>query len=98
MTARRVLATAAGLLLLLGAGGCGRTTLEIQSDTCWQGTVNKTQIYLDGCGNKTYKFSSGFKCARLNKRTGEGTLRARIRKKQVWIETTVPYGAIDVCN
>ncbi len=34
MTSRRVLATFAGLLLL-GAGGCARATLDIQSDTCW---------------------------------------------------------------
>lgn len=59
--------------------------------------MNKNQIYIEGCGDKTYKFSSGFKCAQLSKRSREGTLRARIRKKQVWVETTAPYGTIDVC-
>ncbi len=85
------------LALALAAGGCGKTRLDIQSDTCWDGWVNQT-INVHGCGNKSYDITSGFKCAEVSKTTPNGYLRVRIKKRAVWVETTDPYGTVRVCD
>ncbi len=84
-------------VLALTACGCSKTRLEVESNTCWDGLIND-QVRLNGCGNKTYDITSGFKCAVLQKQTTVGYLRARIKSRQVWIETTDEYGIIRVCK
>ena len=90
----RVLAAA---LLALTLSGCTHT-LQIESDTSWEGVVNDGAVPIHGQGNVTYKLSGGFKCARLHKQLGQGFLRARIDKSADWTETTAPFGHIEVCH
>ncbi len=83
--------------LAMVACGCSKTRLEVESNTCWDGLIND-QVHIHACGNANYDVTSGFNCAVLQKQTTMGYLRARIKKRQVWIETTAEYGLIRVCK
>jgi len=85
------------LILALAAGGCSKTRLEVESDTCWDGLINGT-VHIGACGNKNYDVTSGFKCAELQKQTAVGLLRARIVDRTVWVETSEPFGLIKLCK
>lgn len=87
-----------GLMLLLAAGsGCSqRTRIEVQSDTCWSGFVDR-QARLEECGDKSYRVTGNMDCVSLSKQTPEGYLRVRIEGGP-WAETTAAFGTVSVCR
>ena len=92
-----VCAVLAVLTVLVALSGCSkRYRVEIQSDTCWQGSIDNTQN-ISGCGNSTYKVVGPMNCAVLNKTSPQGYLRVRIDGR-AWAETSDPYGSIEACQ
>lgn len=87
-----------GLVALLAAGsGCSkRTRIEVQSDTCWEGFVDR-QARLEACGDKSYRVTGTIECVTLQKTTANGTLRVRIESGP-WAETTAAFGSVSVCQ
>ena len=84
-----------GALLLLG--GCSKQfRVEIQSDTCWTGTINGDQGISD-CGNSSYKVIGVMRCVRVHKDTVNGYLRVRIDGRP-WAETTDNLGVVQACE
>jgi len=83
--------------LVLAAAGCSpRHEIHIESDTCWQGTVNGDQ-YISDCGNANYKVIGTLHCVKLQKNTPTGSLRVRIDDNP-WISTAGDFGQIQACN
>lgn len=84
----------AGLVLL---AGCSRVYhIQIQSDTCWSGTVNDDQNISD-CGSSNYKVEGKLTCVKIEKLSVDGYLRLRVDGGQ-WAETTESHGLIQVCQ
>jgi hypothetical protein len=94
---QRFLAAAGLCVLLVVLGGCSkRYRIEIQSDTCWDGSVDNTAVF-SGCGNSTYKVIGPMRCVVLSKQTPIGYLRVRIDGR-AWTETSAPYGSLEACE
>lgn len=88
---------AAALAAALAGSGCSkRYRIEIQSDTCWDGVIDRGQTIFD-CGNSSYKVIGALNCVRVQKRTSNGYLRVRIDGGP-WAETTDPLGIVQVCR
>lgn len=86
------------LLAALCASGC-KHRIQIQSDTSWEGLITDGDIHMHGTGDRTIEVSGGFKCASAHKTTSAGYLRMRIeRSGSVFVETTAPFGSVEVCN
>ena len=82
---------------LLAADGCSKThKVEIESDTCWTGTVNY-ELSISDCGNATYKIVGRLQCVRLTRSTASGYLRVRIDNRP-WAETTPSITQVQVCD
>jgi hypothetical protein len=78
-------------------GGCSKKyQIEIESDTCWTGSVNNDQSITD-CGNSRYKVVGALRCVRLTKTTANGYLRVRIDGRP-WAETTEANGTVQACE
>jgi len=92
-----VCAVLAVLAVLVALSGCSkRYRIEIQSDTCWQGSVDNTQN-ISGCGGSTYKVVGPMRCVVLNKTSPLGYLRVRIDSRP-WTETSDAYGSVEACQ
>jgi hypothetical protein len=95
-----------GLTLLVLLTGCGGTTLVVESDTSWAGSV-------DGFGSISGRFRAEYdlgdadgKCWTVSKTTEAGTLRA-YSKTSEWFglgnqvsgesKTTEPMGTVTGC-
>jgi len=83
-------------LTALSAGCSQKHRLQIQSDTCWDGTING-EDHISDCGYVTYKILGPIRCAKVQKQTGIGFLRIRL-DEQSWSETTEPMGLLQVCK
>ena len=89
----------AALVVLLGVvtlTGCSeRHRIEVQSNVCWDGTINSDQRVSE-CGNVSYKVTGKLKCIVIQKQSANGYLRIRIDQR-AWSETTEPFGLLQVC-
>lgn len=84
-------------LLLAASSGCStQTRFEVQSDTCWDGFVDR-QGRLAECGDKSYRVVGTIQCVQVQKQTQNGYLRVRIEGRS-WVETTEPFGSVSVCR
>jgi len=93
----RLMLLVALTLLLAASSGCSeRTRIEVQSDTCWSGFVDR-QARLEQCGDKSYRVTGTMECVSLSKQTPEGYLRVRIEGGP-WAETTAAFGTVSVCR
>ena len=93
---QRFLAVAFLCAVLGVLGGCSkRHHIEIQSDTCWTGSVDNTQSIYD-CGNTSYKVVGPMRCVRVQKQSLDGYLRIRV-DGGAWSETSAPYGITQAC-
>jgi hypothetical protein len=82
---------------LAAASGCSKQhKIQIESDTCWYGLVNREQAVTD-CGNSSYKILGALGCVRIQKQTANGYLRVRIDTGP-WAQTTDSYGIVQVCD
>lgn len=88
---------AAALAALLAAGCSKDHKIEIQSDTCWDGSVDGTQLLYNVCGNASYTVAGSMKCARVTKKTNAGYLRVRVDSGP-WAETSDPLGTAQACK
>lgn len=87
----------AALAAMLAAGGCSkRYRIEIQSDTCWNGSIDGSQAFFE-CGNTSYKVVGALDCVRVQKTSSEGYVRVRIDGGP-WAETSEPLGVVQVCR
>lgn len=84
------------LVLAAGSGCSQRSRIEVQSDTCWAGFVDR-QARLEACGDKSYRVMGPIECVSLSKQTTDGTLRVRIDGGP-WSETTAAFGTASVCR
>ena len=85
------------LVVLVASGGCSkRYRIQIESDTCWEGSVDNTQG-ISGCGNSSYKVIGPMRCVGVHKSTPNGFLHVRIDNGP-WSTTTDPYGDIEACE
>lgn len=92
------------LALALTAAGCS-TKLEVQSDTCWQGSVNAQRV--SGCGNTTYGIRGGssHECYWFVLKSTDcgydcGHLRARLKGWNAdsrWVEWSPQHPVVWVC-
>ena len=84
-------------VLLVAAAGCSkRHRIQVESDTCWNGTVNGEQ-YINDCGNSSYRVIGTLRCVKVQKATTSGYLRLRI-DDHPWTDTADSYGIIQACN
>ncbi len=84
------------LAVAFAAAGCSpQHRIQVDSNTCWHGTVNGDQ-YISGCGPATYKVLGKLDCARVIKESA-GTLRVRI-DDNAWSDTEDQYGFVQACN
>ncbi len=82
---------------LASISGCSkRSRFEVQSDTCWDGYVDR-QARIAECGDKSYQVTGSFDCVTVQKQTLNGYLRIRI-EGGAWLETTEPLGLITICR
>ena len=85
------------LAVLAGLGGCSkRYQIQIESDTCWDGSVDNSNG-ISGCGNSTYKVVGPMRCVVVNKKSPNGYLRVRIDGRS-WTETSEAYGSVEACE
>lgn len=94
---RRTVLALGFALLALSATGCSRKyRIHVESDTCWQGSVNR-DLFLDDCNSAEFEVKGKLTEVSLTKKTAEGVLR-------VWIddgrpgETSEPFGTVIVRN
>ena len=88
---------ALGLLLVaaLAATGCSRRyKIHIESDTCWQGAINR-DLFLDDCNNSTYEVKGKLTEVRLTKKTANGFIRLWIDSDRP-AETSEAFGTVTV--
>ncbi len=84
-------------VVLVVLGGCSkRYRIEVQSDTCWQGSVDNTNS-LSGCGSSSYKVVGPMHCVQLQKQSVLGALSVRIDGGP-WSKTTDSYGIVVACK
>ena len=85
------------LAALVALGGCSkRYQIEIQSDTCWDGSVDNNNN-ISGCGNSSYKVVGPMRCVVVHKNSPNGYLRVRIDGRP-WVETSEAYGSVEACD
>lgn len=82
--------------VLLTACGCAKKKIEVQSDGCYHGSVGGDPI--DACGNKTYTLDGDPKCGIFVMKDDGTYLRARIKGKGPWQETTTHFDSVTVCD
>lgn len=94
MNRRLVLALA---MLALATTGCSKKyRIHVESDTCWQGSINR-DMFLDDCRNAEFEVKGKLTEVQLTKKTADGTLK-------LWIddgrpaETSDPFGTVIVRN
>ena len=93
----RLLIPAVLVVSLVSLSGCSKTyQIQIQSDTCWSGTVNDSRSFSD-CGNATYKVSGTLHCVRVSRVTPTGALRVRIDDRP-WAEATTTVSTVQACE
>jgi hypothetical protein len=84
-------------VLLAGAAGCSkRHHIQIESDTCWTGTVNGDQ-YINDCGSTTYTVVGTLRCVKVRRTTPGGTLRLRV-DDHPWVSSEDQYGIVQACD
>ena len=96
VTKRTFLVVLMGLVAFAAAGCSPRHRIQVESDTCWTGTVNNDQ-FIDDCGNSSYKVIGTLRCVKIEKKTTYGYLRIRI-DDHPWADTVDQYGIIQACN
>ena len=82
-------------VLALATCGCGAKKVEVQSDGCYDGHVGGRAI--DACGNQTYALKGDPKCGTFTLKDNGTYLRARIKGRS-WVETTVHFDSVTVCE
>lgn len=78
------------------ACGCSKKKIEVQSDGCFHGNVGGK--FVDACGNKTYAVEGDPKCGTFVLKDNGTFLRARIKGKGDWVQTTVHFDSVTVCD
>lgn len=90
-----------GLLLLaalLVSAGCSKKhRIEVESDGCWNGTVNNEQFISD-CGNASYRVLGVLRCVKVQ-RSSVSTHFLRVRLDEgPWAQNPDSFGVVQVCN
>lgn len=96
----------ASTVLLLALAGC-KSTVRIESDTSWSGSISagNTSTSFDGSGDATFDVSGDPVCWSFQKQTERGSLRAYYQTTAVLgpdkagdATTTAVYGLVGGCN
>jgi len=94
---KRVLCIVVMAAIAIAAFGCSRrSTVDVQSDTCWTVTFDNQQSAQD-CGNVQYKVIGPLTCVQVRKASVGGTVRVRINSGP-WAVTTDSMGVAQVCQ
>ena len=94
---KRILSVVLIVALAAVAYGCSRrSTVQIESNTCWTAQFDNQQSTQD-CGNVTYKVIGPLNCVEVRKSSVNGTVRVRIDNGP-WAETSDSLGVVQVCR
>ncbi len=97
MNGRRLVWTLLAVTLLVSAGCSKRHHIQVESDGCWNGSVNNEQFISD-CGNASYRVLGSLRCVKVQRAsTSTHFLRVRI-DEQPWAQNPDSFGVVQVCN
>jgi len=83
--------------LLVSAGCSKKHHIQIESDGCWNGSVNNDQFISD-CGNASYRVLGTLRCVKVQP-SSANTHFLRVRLDEgPWAQNPDSFGVVQVCN